>query len=263
MALRIIISQEEREALPENIQAEYKPLAGQDGKFVIDGIAVDGWAIEDVVGLRRTVETTRAERDKLKEKVKTFDGVDAAEYARLKAKKAEIEGWDPTNDDAFKTRLEEQNATWQTKYDADVAVEKKAKEDAHKRYVQFRKQAEATAAVSKYVLPKSGKALLPHVLGQLEVYPSEDGDTDQVWVRGSDGRPRITQKAGEQGNMTPEELVLSMKEDEAFAPLFPGTGATGGGATGGGSGKGTVVVDPSLNPVERLKAARKAETQAR
>ena len=257
MALKVILTGEEREALDPILQAEYVPLQGQDGKFVIDGVASDGWAIEDVAGLRRTVETTRNERDTLKTRLKAFDEVDPAEYKRLQAKKEEIDGWDPTNDDAFKTRLEEQNATWQTRYDADTKAAKAAEEAAEKRYRTFRKQSEAVAAISKHA-PKGVTVLLPHVLGQLDVFPNEDGTSDHVWVRGEDGRPRITQKAGEQGNMTPEELVLSMKEREEFAPNYPGTGATGSGATGGGSGSGTVKVDPKLGATERLKAARRA-----
>lgn len=256
MALKVIITATEREALDSILQAEYIPLAGQDGKFVIDGVAADGWAIEDVAGLRRTVETTRNERDTLKTRLKAFDGVDASEYSRLQAKKAEIDGWDPTNDDAFKTRLEEQNATWQTKYDADTKKARDAETASEARYQTFRMRADAVAAISKHA-PKGVTVLLPHVLGQLGVFPTEDGKADNVWVRGEDGRPRITQKAGEQGNMTPEELVLAMKEREEFAPNYPGTGATGSGATGGGSGTGTVKVDPKLSPTERLKAARR------
>tara|TARA_R110002096_G_C14661938_1_gene728460 strand:- start:53606 stop:54391 length:786 start_codon:yes stop_codon:yes gene_type:complete len=258
MAQKIIITNEERAGMHEVLAAEYVPLNGQEGMFVFDGIATNGWAVEDVAGLRSTVETTRNERERLKSQLKSFDGVDAAEHARLLAKKSEIDNWDPTNDDAFKTRLEEQNATWQGKYDADMTAEKAKSELSGAKYAQHRLKSEGISAISKHA-PKGVKVLLPHVLGQLGVYPSEDGQTDEVWVRGADGRPRITQKAGEQGNMSADELVLSMKDDEDFMSNYPGTGATGGGATGGGNGPGPVKVDNSLSPVERLKAARRAQ----
>lgn len=260
MAQKIIMTGEEREALDPILQAEYVAVEGEEDRFVFDGITVDGWAVEDVAGLRRTVETTRGERDGFKADLKTFEGLDVTEYQRLMAKKKEIDEWDPTNDDAFKTRLEEANATWQTKYDTDLGAEKKRGDESDVKYKMHLRTSAAIEALSKHA-PKGVTVLLPHLLNKLGVYENENGK-EVVWVVGKDGRPKITQKAGQQGNMTPEELVLAMKELEEFAPNFPGTGASGGGATGGGTGKGTVKVDPNLSAVERLKQARRAERAA-
>jgi len=259
MTLKIIINEEERGNLDALLQAEYLPIEGSDGNFLLDGSAVDGWAIEDVKGLRRTVETSRADRDKHRTAAEKFEGVDLEEYKRLQAKKEEIDGWDPTNDEAFKTRLDESNATWDAKHKKDVGEATAKAEASDAKYQKYRKRSSAVAALGKHA-PDGIKVLLPHVLGQLGVYATEDGKDDEVWVVGTDGRPRITQKAGEQGNMSADELVLAMKDDPEFKANFPGTGATGGGATGGGTGTGSApAIDPTLSPTERIKAFRRSQ----
>ena len=262
MTLSIAITQAVRDALPEVLQAEYNPMPDKNGMFLLDteAVEVDGqrWATENVTGLRTTVESTRNERDTLKTELSKFQGIDLAEYKRLVSKKEEIDGWDPSNDDATKQRLEESNANWQAKYDTDLGAATKAAASADEKYRLYLKTATAQAALNK-LAPKAAHLLMPHVLPMLEVYGTEDASKDAVYVRGDDGKPRITQVAGQTGNMTASELMNIMKDDERFIAVMPGTGATGGGATG--SGKDTGNRGPNLeglSATERLKAAHRA-----
>lgn len=266
MTLKVIIDTVARDALGSDLQSEYVKLEGQDGMFILDTtpheIGSARYALEDVSGLRASLEAARNERDTHKTAAGKFKNVDLAEYQRLIAKKAEIDGWDPSNDDATKTRIEEANASMQTKYDTDLGEANKKADVADGKYRQFLKQSVAQAAIAS-VAPDSVRVLLPHVLPLIDVFPTDDPNVDAVWVRGEGGKPRITQVAGKTGNMLAIELVTSMKDDKDFMDFFPGTGATGSGATGGGKGTGksgsqTASVE-GLSPVERLKAARRAQ----
>lgn len=258
MTLKAIISADERGALSPELQAEYKPVSGREGFFVIDTSPVDGWNLEDVGGLRNALERVRNERNDLRAANQAFDGMDANAVRALMARQEEINNWNPANDDAVKTKLQELEATWQQKYDTDLKSAQSAQQEALQRYQQYRMRSDAVSAIGKYA-PKAVEVLLPHVMTRLGVFG--DGDQEGVYVVGNDGKPAITKKAGETGNMTADELVQAMKADAAFAPLFPGSGASGGGSTGGtGGSPNTNSIDPKLPPAERLRLHRERQT---
>ena len=249
--MKAIITEEEFNAIPGEsaLKVEYVTHPTEQGKYLAKIDGVDGWALEHVVGLRRTVEEVRNERNDLREKLKGFDGIDSAEHARLLAKKTEIDGWDPTNDDAFKTRLEEQNATWQKKYDTDVGAANTKADISDGKYRNRVKREEVLKAVVKHAHPDCIEQMMDLVLPKVDVF-DHDGQ-EAVWAKGVDGKPAITQIAGKSDNMNSEELVLSLKPQPGYSRMFPGSGATGGGATGGGESAG-MKVDPNLSPTERL-----------
>ena len=256
------VSAKTREGYCAEIQAEYLPLEGQDGMFLLStkGTEVAGatYALEDVTGLRSSLQAARGERDTAQALAKTFDGVDLAEHKRLTTKKAEIDAWDPSNDDATTQRLEEQNASWQTKYDTDLGAATVKAEDSDERYKTYLKKAYATEAIGK-IDSKLIAVLLPHVLQRLEVYSTADSNVDAVWVRGDNGKAQITSKAGSTGNMSAGELLEKMKDDPDFIGVFPGTGATGSGATGSSKGTGTGggLSTDGMSPTQKLAAARR------
>lgn len=248
MTLKAKITAEEHAKLADPLKAEY---VERDGAYFVDVAQVEGWALEDVHGLRSALETTRNERNTLQAATKEFEGVDLNEVKRLLSKKEEIDSWSPDNDEAFKARLEEAQANLQRKYDTDLGAANERAESLSKKYRTYLCRADAVAAINAEKGPVD--VLLPHVLERLSVFEADGRDA--VFVSGDDGKPRITQQAGETGNMTARELVATLKENEAFRPLFPGSGATGGGTTGGSGAKGNPV-DSSLSPEQRLAQHR-------
>lgn len=264
MVLDVKITPEQHAALPEPLRAEYT-APGDDGLYTLDTrpFEADGqrWALENVSGLRSSLEAARNERQQARDALKSFEGVNVEDYRRLMSRKSEIENWDPSNDDAAQARLAEQNDAWQAKYDADLTEAQKKAKALDERYRKFAVRSAAVEALSK-VAPKRVKVLLPIVEPMLDLYAGESGDS--VYVKGEGGKPRITQQAGSTSNMTAIEVVESLRKDPDYADYFPGTGATGSGATGSGKGtganRGAPPVDVSkLSPTEQLKQARMAQ----
>jgi hypothetical protein len=249
--MKAIITEEEFNAIPAEsaLKAEYVVHPSETGKYLAKIENVNGWALEDVQGLRNTLQEVRNDNHAMKTKLEVVKDLDIAEYSRLLAKKEEIDGWDPTNDEAFKVRLEETNANWQKKYDTDVVAAQQQAQTAEERYKSRVKSEEVLKACAKHAHPDCVEQLMELVLPKVEVYAQEG--QDHVWAKGADGKPAITQIAGQSDNMSPEELVLSLKPQPGFSRMFPGSGATGGGATGGGESAG-MKVDPNLSPTERL-----------
>lgn len=266
MTLDVIISSETHAALADNLKTEYTPMQGRDGMHMLDTRANEEngerWALENVTGLRTTLEDVRNSRDKWRTKAGDFGDLDIDEYKRLAAKKAEIDAWDPSNDEAAKTRLDEQNASWQSKYDTDISAANTARDDAMVKHRSMSCRSEAMSALAA-AAPGSARVLIPHILPMLDVFETSDPAVDAVYVKGEGGKPRITQIAGQTGNMTAAELVASLKSDPDFADYFPGTGATGSGVAGSikGGPKRSAVDYSKMSAAEQLKAAHR-ETRA-
>ena len=71
MGLKAVIKS--LEDVEEAVRGLY--VKGQDGRFFLDVDAVEGFALENVDGLRNTVKATRDERDALAVKIKAFDDI--------------------------------------------------------------------------------------------------------------------------------------------------------------------------------------------
>lgn len=104
----------------------------------------------------------------------------------------------------------------------------------------------------------NAKVLLPHLLPFIRVAEQDDDFTAQVVD--AKGNPRIAD--GQGTPMTIAQLVELFKADDAFAPAFAASGASGSGARNESSGRGgsvTVLIPKNATPQEYRRMKEDAE----
>lgn len=248
------VTKEEFDKLPEVLRKEYKQEEGNDGRFMLIVEAQDGWALEDVAGLKSALSKKTQEAREAK-------AATAAEKARAEAAEADaLELKKGGGDD--KKKVDELVASKTRQIEEKYAAEVKARDQ---RIGQLQGlvqthvlQATAAAAIAKH--GGSPDLLGPHVMGRLRVEEVEDAGELRVVVLSQDRKtPQISLKQGSTAPMDADELVESMRKDKTFAPCFAGSQTQGGGSApkGGASGapKGPKADGATLSPVERLKQA--------
>jgi hypothetical protein len=102
MALDPII--EKIDSLPKDIQAHYEKT--EDGKFRLAVNEHEGWALENIAGLRTTLQDQKTRHDKAQASLKAFEGLDAtkAREALALIESGKLKGDDAIN--AIKKELE-------------------------------------------------------------------------------------------------------------------------------------------------------------
>lgn len=200
--------------------------AGTEGKFVLKVDPVDGFALENVAGLKSTLGKEMTQRKALEKTVKAFEGLDADKAREALAKVEEFANLDPAADadkiangkvEAIKAQLLEKHAADLTARDTRIT---KLSEALDKRV----RQAAATAALAE--AKGSVELLLPHVLAHTRVKETEAGDF-VVEVVDKDGNVRIGDSQG--APMDLKGLVAEMRKSDAYSRAFDGDGQSGGG----------------------------------
>lgn len=254
--LKAFISKEEFDALPETIELArdkaFTPTEG--GGYRLVAQAAEGYAVEDVAGLRKTLEDrkerqsrTQAELDTLKEKFGDLDPVAARE-----ALERPVTDPKPDIEKHVKAATEKLEAEYQKKL-------KLAETKSGAYRTQLEQQMIDAEAAS--VLAKDGTrgsySLLKHaVRDRVQVEEDESGKLNIV-VLGADNKPMYASRGDAVEPARIEDLVKSFREDNDLARAFDGTNASGGGVTGAGrsvSGNQTRSSNSDLSPVEKLKA---------
>jgi len=212
--------------LPEALRETAKP----DGTRYVAQIP-QGWAVEDVGGLRKALSDERANRKAAEARVKTFDGIDDAEAARDALERLRSGALKGSKEvDEFKLAL-------QAKVKADLdklAAEKAALETQLAETLIDR---DAATAIARH---KGKPALLTPVLRQrIRLETNGDGRRHAV-VLGEDSKPMVSRKAGSTAPMGVDEFVEMLRDDADFRSAFDASGAGGSGAahTAGGSARG-------------------------
>lgn len=216
------------DAVPEAVRALYIPHG--------DKFRLDVTGIEDTTGLKKALDaerTTARELDKQSKQWKAL-GRTPEEFAAMIA----------TQDKAETDRLA-QAGEWDTL--------RKQMSDQHAATLKAEsdKVAAAGHAVSKHIVDAQAiaaiaaakgntKLLMPFVRGALKAV-EVNGDYT-VQVLNDKGEPRVNA----QGNfLSISDLVLEMKSDTSYGPLFESSGASGGGMSQSGAGAGLKTVSSS------------------
>lgn len=243
MAIKAIVTKLEDE--PEALREHY---AEKDGKFVLSVDPVDGFALEDVSGLKSALGAERTERERLQTQVVKFKDIDPDKAREALAKLEELGNIDPAKeaDKLANTKFEAAKAQLLEKHTADLSQ----RDDRITRLTgamdKLVRQAAATAAIAE--AKGSVELLLPHVLASTRVKETDEGEF-VVEVVDAKGNVRIGDSKG--SPMDIKGLVAEMRQHETFARAFEGDGHTGTGKEtdkgGGGAPKG----DISGNRAER------------
>jgi len=224
MTLKLSITTEEHGELNETLQAEYIKQTDGDN-YTLDTIKAGGLSVENVDGLKVTVTKLRNELATAQTSIATFKGIEDPEKAILALSKYdEIENWD--GDARVKETVAAQIAT----------VTKKHSESIDKIQVQLTlaetqlKNSLVISSATQAIQEADGnvRLMMPHVMNRVNMEKTSDGKYI-AQVLDEAGQPAI---GDGQGNpMTIPQLVGEMKQDEAFAAGFDGTGSTGSGAS--------------------------------
>lgn len=250
MALKAIL--DSLDGLSADVAKEYKK--GDDGKFRLDVTEVNGFALEDVAGLRSSLSKERENVRTLKEQSKTFEGLDPAKARDAIKKVEEMANWTPEQ------KVKEQIEAVKTQLLDAHGKEKRALEDRQSKLTKQLEESMIRSVATQAIVELKGTkdapmVMMPHIERQTRL--RETDGKYIVEVIGQDGNPRLT---GSQGTaMTIAQLVDEMKTQDAWAFCFEGKNAKGGGSSSNGGKTGGVDLS-KLTPVERLKLARQQKT---
>jgi hypothetical protein len=260
--LKARLTREAWEKLPETERGWYVAIDSGTA-YVADVEAVDGWGLENIHGLKNTVDALRAEKSSLEKRLK--DGGPDAEVSRQLAEtKAELESLRKADPEGkANARLQAAEQTWKQKFDQ-TTTEYTARESKLKSALdrQLRVVKLQSALASKKARPER----LDHLtqLFDRRVKMIERGDGEYVpTVVNEDGTPAYSRRTGK----LTEPMELDELADEAMRALpemFQGHEASGMGAghargvtsTGYAMSKKTALENPSQYYALRDSAAK-------
>lgn len=243
--LRIIA--DKIEELPEGL----RPAAKQEGSAFVVTQMPEGWAVEDIAGLKASVITARQERDAAKKLAKAFEGIDPekageARDALEKLAAGQLRG---------SKEIEEYKAGVERKFAADLA---KLNEKLGKRTQELRERiisGELAPVIAKLGGSDSMEAILTLAAAHVRIEESEDGALKHSLVD-KGGKPLVTKKQGSADPMGFEEFIGQLRDAPGTRGLFKAsaTGGSGGGSQTGGTGRaaGRNIDALSMSPAELI-----------
>lgn len=236
MALKAML--ESLEGVAEELKEHYSE---RSGKFYLDVTKVDGLALEDVGGLKKTVETLRTSEKNLRGEIKTaenalrdhqekFKEIDPDAARSALGKIADIQNWDGEKKVREAVTVAEQRM--QLKIDALVEQHSTEKTGLQKEVADSQSQLQEAVVTSKIVEAIHGEegnvsVLMPHVKSQVRMTKDNNGKW-RPEVINAEGNPRIG-GLNDGADMTITELVQEMKSQSTFAGCFAGANASGSG----------------------------------
>jgi len=239
MALKAYLTDDEHSKLDEAQKGLYAKDA--EGRHLLQVEGRDGFALENVQGLKSTVEALRSESNTLKGKLKGFGELTPEQAAEALRKATEYDAIDPKAEagklkEQYETRTREALAAAGKEWEARV---KAAEERVQAQSQQLNRLLIETAVTTTTSDPSiKGKAhmLLPAIREITRVV--EDNGTARVSVLNPETG---VERVGAQGKpLTIPELLLEMRADERWKGAFEIAGpAGGGGAPAGGAPGGT------------------------
>lgn len=265
------------DTVPEALRGEYVAGDGSANrpdadKFYLDVESVGDLALENTKGLRNTVQTLRRELKDAKEAGKVFEGLDpdAAREAMARIESLEAEGGNA--EAQVKARLDSLRKQLTDNFARD--------RQGFESEIQGLESELERALVDSVILSSvpegcSPDVVLPIAKQFVRVVKDEDGKR-AARCFDEHGNELVSTKAENNGNpMGVPELFASLRSNPRYAQGFNGSGPTGSGESGTGSSQAqtqnqgrhpSANQNPSrpsiMSPVERLKAARAAQSSA-
>ena len=208
----------------------------ENGSFVLQVEPVNGFSLEDVQGLKKTLSDRTERHKKAQAKLTGFGDFTPEQIEEIVKENEKL------RDEGSESHKEKINAAVRQMNDKHGNELKQRDEREHfllDNIRQFALDARADAAIAEIAIDQNAAKLLkPHVLANLGL-KEEDGKFETFVVDPS-GNPRLSMAQGSSELMSVEEYVDSMRKDDTYSLAFKGTGQSGSGATnsqGGSSGR--------------------------
>lgn len=220
MALKAIL--EKLDDAPEALREHY---AEKDGKFYLSVDAVDGYALEDVSGLKSALGKERTTREALEKQVVKFKDLDPDKALAALAELEELKKIDPSKeaDKIANTKFENAKAQLLEQHGREVETRDGRIKLLESTVESLLVDAVATAALAE--AKGSVELLLPHVRKHTRVKEADGKFT--VEVIDGEGNGRIADAKGTP--MDIKGLVAEMRGSDTFARAFDGDGHSGSG----------------------------------
>lgn len=196
--------------IDEGLRDHYK----QEGEgWILDVEANEGFALENIQGLRNALQAERNETKKLKTNLSQFEGISPEDVSNFKQ--------NSTKQQSSDEELNKLKSTYHKKLN-DLQDELSKKDKVMNDYLL---NSEINRVLSNASLVDNGAALLrPHIQSSLRVI---DG---QVTPVDKDGNPMISNKMNNVGNMSLDEFVEGMKSNKVYSGLFKADNIQGTGS---------------------------------
>jgi len=219
---------ESADEVPEHLRDEF--AEGDDGLYRPQIEAVNGWALEDVTGLKSALSKQTAAARTATMKSKEVEAERDALQGQIETTSKQSDGQDSDVEQRIadvKRQLAETHASELEKANGSTSALRTQLEDALI-------DSAAIAAITNKDVKGNPKLLLPLVKAQSRLI---EGDEGSLRVEIFDGNgPRMNSKADPMSFM---DLLTEMRDSNDYAGAFEGTGSSGGGTpsspTGGGS----------------------------
>lgn len=228
MALKAILTMEEHSALSAGLQSEYR-LTDDGQGYMLDVIGSNGFALENVSGLKSALEKERQEGRTAATKLKAFENLDPAKAREALKKVESMANFNP--EEQVAAGIKEREAQLIARHQEAMTLSTQ-KSDGYK--TQLERMLVENASM-KALQDAGGNPLLltPHLRSQIRMRETDNGMIAEVY-NPSTGAARV---GDAQGNpMTIPQLVAELKANDQFSMAFNGTGSTGSGSTNGATG---------------------------
>lgn len=240
MPINVRIVADDASELGEQLRDNAKQV---DGKWVVDGLP-EGFAIENVKGLRSALQAERAQRKDLEGRLQPYvdaglepDDLPTAAEALQKFKAGQLR----SSDDIERYRAEIQKKATTEIEGLKTVLDKK---NAALRAATIQQQ------LSRIIAAKGGQEAIDAImtLAERRIQVNEDAEGNLVpVVVGDDGRtPALTKKAGSTDPMGLDELIDAMRDSPATRGLFKVQVAGGSGSNSQASGRPAASTDGAL-----------------
>mgnify|MGYP000853137089 FL=1 len=206
--------------LPESQRGLYKK---QGDFFILDVESVDGFALEDVTGLKNALSSERTTAEALKKQVEQFKDIDPAAARDALQKIADLKNG--KLDDRQKAQLDATIKELTDKHSKELATLTAERDSALSELYESTVMSEAVSAISKH--GGSVKVLLPHVKSSLKLV--KENGKHVARVVDAAGNVRITGKSGASAPMTADEFIEGLKADKDYMSCFASTVKSGSG----------------------------------
>ena len=246
------------DGLPADVAKEY--VKGENGVFTLGVAPVNGYALEDIGGLKTALGKERDNARTAKAALEAFGDLDVTKAKEAIAKVAEMANWTP--EEKVKQQMDATAAQLNQRHSQEMEKVKTTVGEMSKHLQKRVIEGDAIAAILK---EGGNPALLaPIVTKQMKMALVNGEYVGQVIDEA--GVVRVSMATGSTDSMTVAELVASMKANETFAPAFAGSGASGGGA-GNSSGAGNASGSDTISRTEarnstKYRAARERAQKA-
>lgn len=206
-------------------------INGQDQeRFVLDVTEADGFALEDVRGLRGTVAAVRSERDDHKAKLDLFGDITPTQAKTAVEKVTEFAKLDPKKQAEEAVRIREEQL---------VTNHKKELSEKEARLAAVTNQLQDTLVLSELrtelaKVSDSPEVLVPHLSPRVKMRENATTKAFERVVLDRNGHPGIADGAGTPMQIT--HLIEEFRANPQFKMLFKGTGSSGSGGAGNGQG---------------------------